>query len=88
METTFREENTSLQKRLRFETLPFNKIAEILLRELIDANKEVTNNYQAIKKNHDLKRTEFEELATELEEAKNACQLAIVRKTYSAVHQI
>ncbi|KAJ3107124.1 hypothetical protein HDU97_004817 [Phlyctochytrium planicorne] len=65
MEATFREENCSLQKRLR---------------ELIDANKEVTNNYQAIKKNHDMKRSEFEEIATELEEAKNACQLAIRQK--------
>jgi hypothetical protein len=45
---------------------------------LIDANKEVTSNYQAIKKNHDLKRNEFEELSSELEEAKIACQLAIV----------
>ncbi|KAJ1553105.1 hypothetical protein HK405_008932 [Cladochytrium tenue] len=62
IESTLREENTALQKRLR---------------ELIDANKEVTTNYQAIKKNHELKRNEFEELATELEEAKNACQLAI-----------
>ncbi|ORY52950.1 hypothetical protein BCR33DRAFT_779325 [Rhizoclosmatium globosum] len=61
-EQTFRDENTALQKRLR---------------ELIDANKEVTMNYQAIKKNHDLKRNEFEELVMELEEAKNACQLAI-----------
>ncbi|KAJ3332002.1 hypothetical protein HDU76_001618, partial [Blyttiomyces sp. JEL0837] len=65
MESTFREENGALQKRLR---------------ELIDANKEVTSNYQAIKKNHDLKRSEFEELATELEEAKNACQLSIRQK--------
>ncbi|KAJ3414583.1 hypothetical protein HDV05_006322 [Chytridiales sp. JEL 0842] len=65
MESTFREENTALQKRLR---------------ELIDANKEVTNNYQAIKKNHELKRSEFDELATELEEAKTACQLAIRQK--------
>ncbi|KAJ3191771.1 hypothetical protein HK101_007425 [Irineochytrium annulatum] len=65
MEATFREENTALQKRLR---------------ELIEANKEVTGNYQAIKKNHDLKRSEFEELVTELEEAKNACQLAIRQK--------
>ncbi|KAI8834887.1 hypothetical protein BC829DRAFT_406793 [Chytridium lagenaria] len=50
MEATFREENCSLQKRLR--------------------NKE----------NHDMKRSEFEEIATELEEAKNACQLAIRQK--------
>ncbi|KAJ3258884.1 hypothetical protein HDU77_002112 [Chytriomyces hyalinus] len=64
-EATFREENTALQKRLR---------------ELIDANKEVTANYQAIKKNHDLKRSEFEELVAELEEAKSACQLAIKQK--------
>ncbi|KAJ3289441.1 hypothetical protein HDU79_004066 [Rhizoclosmatium sp. JEL0117] len=64
-EQTFRDENTALQKRLR---------------ELIDANKEVTMNYQAIKKNHDLKRNEFEELVMELEEAKNACQLAIKQK--------
>ncbi|KAI8828671.1 hypothetical protein BJ741DRAFT_416565 [Chytriomyces cf. hyalinus JEL632] len=48
--------------------------------ELIDANKEVTANYQAIKKNHDLKRSEFEELVAELEEAKSACQLAIKQK--------
>ncbi|KAJ3066570.1 hypothetical protein HDU98_010128 [Podochytrium sp. JEL0797] len=64
-EATFREENSALQKRLR---------------ELIDANKEVTNNYQAIKKNHDLKRAEFDMLVVELEEAKNACQLAIKQK--------
>ncbi|KAI9334269.1 hypothetical protein BDR26DRAFT_898022 [Obelidium mucronatum] len=64
-EQTFRDENTALQKRLR---------------ELIDANREVTANYQAIKKNHDLKRNEFDDLVTELEEAKNACQLAIKQK--------
>jgi chromosome segregation ATPase len=64
-EGVLREENTQLQKRLR---------------ELLDANKEVTTNYQAIKKNHDAKRKEFEEILAELEEAKNACQLAIRQK--------
>ncbi|KAJ3136360.1 hypothetical protein HK100_001809 [Physocladia obscura] len=64
-EQTFREENAALQKRLR---------------ELIDANKEVTANYQAVKRNHDLKKNEFEELVAELEEAKTACQLAIRQK--------
>ncbi|KAL2916157.1 hypothetical protein HK105_204248 [Polyrhizophydium stewartii] len=64
-EGTLREENVQLQKRLR---------------ELIDANKEVTANYQIVKKNHDLKRHEFEELTLELEEAKSACQLALKNK--------
>ncbi|KAJ3356724.1 hypothetical protein HDU83_000140 [Entophlyctis luteolus] len=49
-------------------------------KELIDANKEVTANYQAVKKNHDLKKNEFEELVAELEESKTACQLAIKQK--------
>ncbi|KND03748.1 uncharacterized protein SPPG_01204 [Spizellomyces punctatus DAOM BR117] len=64
-ESTFRDENSQLQKRVR---------------DLMDANKEVTANYQAVKKNQDLKRSEFEALATELEEAKNACQMAIRQK--------
>ncbi|KAI8923533.1 hypothetical protein BC831DRAFT_28138 [Entophlyctis helioformis] len=64
-EGTLREENVQLQKRLR---------------ELLDANKEVTANYQIVKKNHDLKRHEFEELSLELDEAKNACQLALRNK--------
>ncbi|KAJ3121778.1 hypothetical protein HK098_003412 [Nowakowskiella sp. JEL0407] len=51
-----------------------------LIGELLEANKEVTANYQVIKKNHDLKRSEFEQLANELEEAKNACQMAIRQK--------
>ncbi|KAI9090830.1 hypothetical protein DFS34DRAFT_341773 [Phlyctochytrium arcticum] len=64
-ESTFREENSQLQKRVR---------------ELMDANKEVTANYLAVKRNQDLKRSEFEALAQELEEAKHACQLAIRQK--------
>ncbi|KAJ3040530.1 hypothetical protein HK097_002539, partial [Rhizophlyctis rosea] len=66
-EAMYRDENAQLQKRLR---------------ELIEANKEVTANYQAVKKNQDLKRSEFEELAMELEEAKTACQLAIRQKKH------
>ncbi|KAJ3044639.1 hypothetical protein HDV00_001565 [Rhizophlyctis rosea] len=66
-EQMYRDENGQLQKRLR---------------ELIEANKEVTANYQAVKKNQDLKRSEFEELAMELEEAKTACQLAIRQKKH------
>jgi hypothetical protein len=64
-ELVLREENGLLQKRLR---------------ELIDANKEVTANYQAVKKNHDAKRREFEEIMAELDEAKNACQTVIRQK--------
>lgn len=67
MESTFNLENSQLQAKLR---------------ELLEANALVTTNYQAIKKNHDLKRVEFEQLTTELEDAKIACQLAIrQRKT-------
>ncbi len=40
----------------------------------------MTANYQAIKKNHDSKRHEFEEVLAELEEAKNACQVALKQK--------
>lgn len=64
-EVVLRDENGQLQKRLR---------------ELIDANKEVTANYQAVKKNHDSKRREFEEIMSELEEAKTACQTMIRQK--------
>jgi chromosome segregation ATPase len=64
-EIVLRDENGQLQKRLR---------------ELIDANKEVTANYQAVKKNHDAKRREFEEIMSELEEAKSACQTVIRQK--------
>jgi hypothetical protein len=63
MESTFVKETHQLQERLK---------------ELFDENEIVTTNYQAIKKNHDLKRSEFEELTVELEEAKAACQLSIV----------
>ncbi|KAK6097787.1 hypothetical protein MT418_001878 [Batrachochytrium dendrobatidis] len=64
-EGTLKQENTQLQRRLR---------------ELIDANKEVTSNYQIVKKNHDLKRHEYEELTLELSEAKDACQFALKNK--------
>ena len=83
----YRDENAQLQKRLRYaymDRIPNVPIPaavilnSILSSELIEANKEVTANYQAVKKNQDLKRSEFEELAMELEEAKTACQLAIV----------
>ncbi len=73
MEATFNLENSQLQAKLRYF---LNLIAH--LRELLEANALVTTNYQAIKKNHDLKRQEFELLTTELEDAKTACQLAIV----------
>lgn len=63
MESTFQQETLQLQAKLR---------------ELFEENSMVTVNYQAVKKNHDLKRAEFEVLTTELEEAKAACQLAIV----------
>ena len=58
-------ENEQLQKRIK---------------ELIDANKEVTSNYQVVKKNFDLKKHESDELGLELDEAKNACQLALKQK--------
>ncbi|KAJ3009750.1 hypothetical protein HKX48_007768 [Thoreauomyces humboldtii] len=61
-EASYKEENAQLQKRVR---------------DLLDANREVTLNYQAVKKNQDHKRSEFEALATEMEEAKTACQIAI-----------
>lgn len=61
--TTLGQENDQLQKRIR---------------ELIDANKDVTSNYQVVKKNFDLKKHECDELTLEVEEAKNACQLALV----------
>ncbi|KAJ3182693.1 hypothetical protein HDU87_008032 [Geranomyces variabilis] len=61
-EAGYREENIQLQKRVR---------------DLLDANREVTLNYQAVKKNQEHKRSEFEALAIELEEAKTACQIAI-----------
>lgn len=48
------------------------------IRELLDANKEVTANYQVVKKNYDIKKHESDDLVIELEEAKNACQLALV----------
>ncbi|KAJ3311996.1 hypothetical protein HDV04_003492 [Boothiomyces sp. JEL0838] len=60
--TTLGQENDQLQKRIR---------------ELIDANKDVTSNYQVVKKNFDLKKHECDELTLEVEEAKNACQLAL-----------
>jgi hypothetical protein len=63
MESTFVKETLQLQERLK---------------ELFDENEIVTTNYMAVKKNHDLKRSEFEELTVELEEAKAACQLSIV----------
>ena len=47
---------------------------------MLDANKEVTSNYQIVKKNFDLKKHESDELFLELEEAKNACHLAIKQK--------
>jgi hypothetical protein len=59
----FKSENTLLQNRIR---------------ELIDANREVTANYQIVKKNFDIKKHEADELSLEVEEAKNACQLALV----------
>ncbi|KAJ3379917.1 hypothetical protein HDU92_006309 [Lobulomyces angularis] len=65
METTFQEENSQLQNKLK---------------DMIEENAMITTNYQAIKRNHDLKRQEFEELTTELEEAKSACQLSIRHK--------
>jgi septal ring factor EnvC (AmiA/AmiB activator) len=43
-----------------------------MISELIDANKEVTSNYQAVKKNNDSKQKEFEEILIELEEVKNS----------------
>ncbi|KAJ3271904.1 hypothetical protein HDV01_006118 [Terramyces sp. JEL0728] len=61
--TTLGQENDQLQKRIR---------------ELIDANKDVTSNYLIVKKNFDLKKHECDELTLEVEEAKNACQLALV----------
>ncbi|KAI8901993.1 hypothetical protein BC833DRAFT_575333 [Globomyces pollinis-pini] len=63
--TTLGQENEQLQKRIR---------------ELIDANKDVTVNYQIVKKNFDIKKHENEELTLELDEAKNACQLSIKQK--------
>ena len=57
------QENAQLHKRIR---------------DLIDANKEVTVNYQIVKKNFDTKKLEAEELSLELDDAKNACQLALV----------
>ncbi|KAH6572634.1 hypothetical protein BASA50_009634 [Batrachochytrium salamandrivorans] len=65
VDSSITEENTHLQRKLR---------------ELISANKEVTANYQIVKKNNDLKRHEFEELTLELEEAKRACQFSLRSK--------
>jgi DNA repair exonuclease SbcCD ATPase subunit len=63
--TVLLQENAQLQKRIR---------------ELIDANKDVTSNYQIVKKNFDIKKQEADELALEVDDAKNACQLALKQK--------
>ncbi|KAJ3339651.1 hypothetical protein HDU91_000984, partial [Kappamyces sp. JEL0680] len=57
-----------------------NGLLQKRIRELIDANKEVTSNYQIVKKNFDIKKHDADELALEVEEAKNACQLALKQK--------
>ncbi|KAJ3092585.1 hypothetical protein HK102_005354 [Quaeritorhiza haematococci] len=67
MEATYKKENALLQKRLK---------------EALEANKEVTGNYQAMKRNHDMKRNEFEVIVKELEEAKAACQVAIKQRNH------
>lgn len=64
-EASLKEENLLLQKRLK---------------EYIDANKEVTVNYQTVKKNLETKKREVEELVLEIDEVKNACQLAMKQK--------
>lgn len=61
-EGALREENEQMQKRLR---------------ELIEANREVSASYQAIRKNNDLRKSEFDQLAAELEEAKESSYKAI-----------
>jgi chromosome segregation ATPase len=50
------------------------------VKDLMDANKDVTGNYQIVKKNFELKKKEADELSLELDEAKNACQLALKQK--------
>ena len=64
-EATYKEENSQLQKRLK---------------EFIDANKEVTSNYQIVKRNYDIKKHEIDDLTLEIEEAKNACQSLLKQK--------
>ena len=63
-EETIREENTMLQKKLK---------------ELLLANKEVTQNYISMKRLHDTKKTEYEDLIKELETARDGAQIALVR---------
>ena len=57
-----------------------NSVLQKKVRELLDANKDVTINYQVIKKNYDSRKKEAEEVAKESDEAKNACQLLIKQK--------
>ena len=54
-------------------------------RELIESNREVTASYQNIRKNNELRRSEFEQLAAELQEAKESSHTAIVNSNPNKV---